>query len=293
MKVSQYILENRKRLAEAPIECADPLEHMKQIVQFVLDWDSAQVYLKWDDHFPPGDAVVRLDEVVSRRLRGEPFQYITGFQWFWKSKFEVGKGVLIPRRETELLVETFLAEEKRDNVNIAELGAGSGNIGLAICLERPHVQWHAFESNPDSLTYLEANLRTLIPGTSATTPYWVHYDDFFSRVGEYAPFHWVIANPPYVVGSEISNLSLEVQSEPIAALDGGGNEGLEIFTRLVATSWDILLPGGKVLCEIGSAQADAALALTAQAGFSEIKLLADLAGLPRAIFAVKPQPKEE
>lgn len=282
MRVSQYILAGRKKLAEANIQCADPLEHMKQIVQLALDWNASQLYLKWDDVLPE-TSVNELDRIVDRRTRGEPFQYIAGYEWFWKSKFEVGPGVLIPRRETELLVETFLSTEDRKTVAVAELGAGSGNIGLSILSERPEVQWHAFEINPQSILYLEANWRSV---ARKSENYWIHYDDFFNGVREFAPLDWVVANPPYVERNEIASLAAEVLHEPTLALDGG-LDGLRIFEQLSTTSWEILGDGGKFLCEIGSGQGDAAASIVGKAGFSDVKVLPDLAGLPRAVFGVK------
>src|SRR5262249_25882763 len=148
MKIRECILEGKQRLERAGLQCADPLLHMKQIVEFVLGWSSTDLYRHWEEDFPQ-DARARLEALLERLLRGEAFQYLTGEEWFWESRFRVGPGVLIPRRETELLVETLLADEPGSKVRVAELGAGSGNIGISVLQERPDWEWHAFELNAE------------------------------------------------------------------------------------------------------------------------------------------------
>lgn len=276
MKVSEFILRGRERLAEAKLECADPLLHMKQIVEYGLGIDGARLYLRWDEELDADD-LRRLEGIVRRRLTGEPFQYIAAHEWFWDSKFLVGPGVLIPRRETELLVETLLRREDREVVRVAELGGGTGCIGISVLLERTKWEWHAFENNPKSLPYLQENRRELLPRDAR---YFIHDVDYFSGAAAGAPYDWIVTNPPYVPSGDWEGLSREVRHEPREALDGGG-DGLDIIERLITGARSLLSTGGGFLCEMDARQSAPVEHLLAENGFEEIEILKDYAGLDR------------
>jgi release factor glutamine methyltransferase len=281
MKIREFILEGKQRLRQAPVQCADPLLHMKQMVEHVLGWTSAELYLHWEDELPEA-ARSKLESLLERRMTGEPFQYLTGYEWFWESRFHVGPGVLIPRRETELLLETLLAEGK-SGWRVAELGAGSGNIGISALLERPDWTWHAFEINPDSLPYLETNRQTLLSQDSA---YHIHHGDFFALAAATAPYDAVVANPPYVAQQTIAGLAPEVRREPLVALDGG-DDGLEVLSRLIQEAPAWLCPGAPLIVEIGSDQGEAVLALARQGALENARLLRDYSGLARVVVGRK------
>jgi len=277
VKICDYIQQGQGRLSAAKLECADPLLHMRQIVAAGMGWSITQLYLHWEEELTEKD-LARLEDIMARRLKGEPYQYIVGEEWFWKSRFEVGPGVLIPRRETELLVEYLFQRLPSTALRIAELGPGSGNIGIACLLERPQWEWHAFEKNPQTWPYLERN-RKLVEGQ----PYHLHRGDFFEGVKALAPFDALVSNPPYVKLGEWDGLSKEVRSEPKMALDGGIS-GLEIVSRLVRESVSLLKPGGIIALEIGSDQEDAARELACANSFADVEVIRDYAGLPRLLW---------
>ncbi len=274
MRYREYILAGKSRLESARLECADPLLHMKQIVEAGLGIDSSQLILRWESPLTEADHA-RCERLVERRLTGEPFQYIVGYEDFWKGRFAVGPGVLIPRPETEVLVALALQRLPQGPLEIAELGAGSGVIGISLLGERPWT-WHAWESNPASLPYLRQNI-------IGAANYHLYEGDFFAGVTTRAPVDWWIANPPYVTHSEIPRLSREVRHEPPQALDGGAT-GLECVTRMIEWAPKHLKPGGGILLEIGSDQGDAVLRLLKNTGFRDATIEKDLAGRDRVAY---------
>lgn len=281
MKVNEYIKAGQVRLEAAALECADPKLHMKQIVAFVMGWSFSEIFLHWDEPLSETDQQ-KIEAFLRRRLQGEPFQYIAGEEWFWKSRFVVGPGVLIPRKETELLVEILLERLPNTTQKVAELGPGSGNIGLSVCLERPQWEWHAFELNPKSLPYLKENHKALLRSSSQ---YQIHDGDFFTEAQKFSPYDVLVSNPPYVASCDLPTLSREVRSEPQLALDGGVL-GMEVLSRFFAASVSVLSPKGVLLTEIGSDQGELAAKEAARFPFAAVEVLRDYAGLPRAIWAV-------
>lgn len=274
MKVSHLISSLKGELERAGLECADPMLHAKQILQYVSGWTASELYIRWDEEVPP--AIERkASEFLARRSKGEPFQYIAGEEGFWKSRFVVGPGVLIPRRETELLVEKLL-QVPGERLKVAELGAGSGNIGISVCLERPTWEWHAFEISPEALQYARTNARDL--GVSPS--YHLHEGDFFDGARALAPFDVVVSNPPYVPSADWPTLSKEVRHEPKLALDGG-HEGTSVLSRLSMEAVSLLKPGGYFAAEIDSRQEEAARHLLQANSFADIEVFRDYSGLPR------------
>lgn len=283
MTLAEAVHAGRDRLAAAGLECADPLLHMKQIVQLALGIDTAKLYVRWNDPLSP-EARASIEAVLRRRLSGEPFQYIAGVEGFWDAEFAVGPGALIPRRETELLVETMLAREARPRVRVAELGAGTGNLGISLLRERPRWEWHAFELNAQTLPYLDRNRAALLPPEAG---YHRHAGDFFTLAAAHGPFDWIASNPPYVPTPDWPGLSREVRSEPRIALEAGP-EGLDVLRRLVAFSASHLMTAGSFISEMDSRQAPAMKACLQEAGFVDVIVLDDAAGLARAVLGRKP-----
>ncbi|MEZ4749685.1 MAG: HemK/PrmC family methyltransferase [Bdellovibrionota bacterium] len=222
MKYSDLAQLGKRRLSRASIQCADPMLHMKQIMEHLLQVDAARLAVWWEDEITDPAFLDKIETFLKRREAGEPFQYIVGEEWFWQSRFEVGPGVFIPRKETEILVETLLEEVREDFVKVGELGAGSGNIGITVLQERPSWEWHAFELNPDTLPYTQKS-----PGPAFPFVYRLHAGDFFERAVEFAPYEDG-SNPPYIRDDGPS--SREVQREPELALRGGP-QGLDLIDR--------------------------------------------------------------
>lgn len=282
MTLESFVNLGKKRIEESGIQCADPMLHMKQILGASISLDSIQFYSRWQDPLTENEFQLA-NKLLERRLKGEPFQYLVGYEWFWHSQFEVGPGVLIPRKETEHLVEELLKCRDLKTIQVAELGAGSGNIGISILLERPAWQWHGFEINPESVPYLGKNVGQLLP---LDAKYFIHEGNFFELAKDWAPYDVVVSNPPYIAASELKKLSQEVQCEPKLALIGG-EVGTEIFKHLAVNSFQLLRPQGLFLSEIGSDQEIAAKEILMKSGFQSVEVLRDYAGLPRIAKGIK------
>jgi release factor glutamine methyltransferase len=236
----------------------------------------------------PKNAHARVVDMVERRRSGEPLQYVLGSWSFRGLDLMVDRRVLIPRPETEQVVEVALRELDRfdgeDHVAV-DLGTGSGAIALSIAHERKRVQVWAVDASPDAVAVAQANLAGLA-GWAATRVRIVEGDwwgglpaDLKGRID------LAVSNPPYVSSAEMEALPREVVDwEPKHALEAGpaGTESVERILR-AAPEW--LTSSGTVVLELAPHQADSARALALSIGFGEVAVEPDLAGRPRALVA--------
>ncbi|MEE1395383.1 MAG: peptide chain release factor N(5)-glutamine methyltransferase [Acutalibacteraceae bacterium] len=222
-----------------------------------------------------------VERAVLRRISGEPLQYILGEWDFFGRTFEVGEGVLVPRPETELLVE--LALEKLRNVRypvVFDLCAGSGCVGLTIAAERPAAHVWLFEKYNEAFHYLKRNIKKL----GLTNVQAVQYDITLGcddKISETPDL--IVSNPPYLRTDELDGLSTEVMHEPVTALDGGA-DGID-FYRIIASRW---LPNvnkhGGIIFECDPSQTlEIADMLMPYA--MRVKIVTDIFGLQRAVYA--------
>lgn len=222
-----------------------------------------------------------VERAALRRISGEPLQYILGEWDFFGRTFEVGEGVLVPRPETELLVE--LALEKLRNVRypvVFDLCAGSGCVGLTIAAERPDAHVWLFEKYDEAFHYLKRNIKKL----GLTNVQAVQYDITLGcddKISETPDL--IVSNPPYLRTDELGGLSTEVMHEPVTALDGG-KDGVD-FYRIIASRW---LPNvnkhGGIIFECDPSQTlEIADMLMPYA--MRVKIVTDIFGLQRAVYA--------
>lgn len=222
-----------------------------------------------------------VERAVLRRISGEPLQYILGEWDFFGRTFEVGEGVLVPRPETELLVE--LALEKLRNVRypvVFDLCAGSGCVGLTIAAERPDAHVWLFEKYDEAFHYLKRNIKKL----GLTNVQAVQHDITLGcddKISETPDL--IVSNPPYLRTDELDGLSTEVMHEPATALDGG-KDGVD-FYRIIASRW---LPNvnkhGGIIFECDPSQTlEIADMLMPYA--MRVKIVTDIFGLQRAVYA--------
>lgn len=221
----------------------------------------------------------RLRQAVQRRVRREPLAYITGRVEFYSLELEVDRRVIVPRPETEHVVEQALAAARGfDQRLIADVGAGSGCIAVALAHSLQRAVVYATDASADALEvaaanirrhHLEARVRPLEGDLLAPLP---------------APVHVIASNPPYVATGEFPGLMPEVRDfEPRGALDGGA-DGLSVIRRLIEVSPARLLAGGALVMEIGAGQGAAVLAL-ARERFGRARIERDLAGHDRVLIA--------
>ena len=230
------------------------------------------------------------EQLILRRGVGEPLQYLTGHQEFWKADFLVTPAVLIPRPETEHLIEAVLAivrashessgEGGASRLNLIDVGTGSGAIAITLARELPHAEVHAVDLSAEALEVARLNAERL--GAR------VHFaqSDLLSSVARDASFDFVVSNPPYVAENEPEAVEEVVRRhEPPLALFAG-YDGLDVIRRLIPGAREALRPGGWLLFEIGYAQWEPVRGLLTDWG--DVHSASDLAGIPRVVIARKP-----
>jgi release factor glutamine methyltransferase len=222
----------------------------------------------------------RFDQQVARRSAHEPFAYITGRKEFWSLNFEVGPGVLVPRPDTETLIEEALrvVPDRNAKLSIADLGTGSGAILIAALKEFPNADGIGFESSPEAFEWAGRNVARLMPDRAQ-----LRLTDWNNAE---TPFDLVFSNPPYIPAAGIESLAPEVAHfEPRAALDGG-LDGLDAYRALAGLLPNLLKSGGHALLEIGLGQANDVAFLFQ--GLELVRIAPDLSGTPRCVILRKP-----
>ena len=227
----------------------------------------------------------RFEALIRRRAAREPLAYITGRKEFYSLEFEVGPGVLVPRPETETIVDLALKfAAGRRNCRLLDIGTGCGAIALAIASNAPEVRVVATDISTDALAIAHRNAVRL--DLESRTRF-VHADcwDTLDRGELLGRFDIVVSNPPYVCNSEIARLEPEIRDfEPRIALDGGP-DGLNFYRRIAAGLGDHLFDSGAVILEIGNGQAAAVAAMLQAAGCVDVSVSNDLSGIPRAVLS--------
>ena len=231
-----------------------------------------------------GCTAIRFASLLDRRLRGEPIQYIVGEAEFFGLPFKVTPDVLIPRPETEHLVEKAIELARlRTAPRIVDVCTGSGAIAVALARALPKADITATDLSDAALTIAHQNAQ--YNGVEPRIRFL--QGDLLAPVAD-ERFDLVVANPPYVPTVERESMSVEVRDhEPALALFAGV-DGLEIYRRLISATPAVLVPGGFIALEIGYGQARAAEGLLAAAGFRQIEFIPDLQGIPRVACAVRP-----
>ncbi|MCC6207193.1 MAG: peptide chain release factor N(5)-glutamine methyltransferase [Gammaproteobacteria bacterium] len=218
-------------------------------------------------------------ELIARRAQGEPVAYLTGWREFWSRRFRVTPATLIPRPETELLVEMALDRLPTGSPRrIADLGAGSGAIALTLALERPTCRVTATDISRDALDIARGNARTLGADNVEFQP-----GDWCGPL-DGKRYDMIISNPPYIDAFDPHLLQGDLPHEPATALTPGEN-GLEAIERIVATAPTHLVRGGWLLLEHGYEQAAAVAALLEHHGYTGIEQRRDFGGHLRAVAA--------
>jgi release factor glutamine methyltransferase len=279
-----------------------PRMNAEVLLMFVLGCDRAYLYAHPERELS-SDEQNRFDEALEHRARGVPAQYITGHQEFWGLDFIVGPAVLIPRPETEHLVEAVLelckelphpiapplspsgqapqgairVGQPEHPLRIVDVGTGSGCVALALASELPHAEIHATEISADALEIARANAARLL----LTDRVVFHATDLLHGIA--GPFDIVASNPPYVGDSEYDKVQLEVRKfEPRCAVFAGA-DGMDVICRLAPQARAALKPGGYLAMEIGYSQEAAVRAVLRD--WQDVRAVPDLQGIPRVIVA--------
>jgi len=262
-------------LAERGVE--NPRLNAEHLLAQALGLKRMELYLQFDRQLAESERAP-LRETVKRRGAREPLQHILGSAEFHGRTFACDKRALIPRPETEQLVELALGIAKsKTSPKILDVGTGSGVIAITLALELAAADVHAIDLSTDALALAAENAdRHGLAGRIS-----FHQADLLPP-GD-TKFDLIVANLPYIPAAEIASLSPEVRHDPLSALDGG-TDGLELVRQLIGAAPDRLTTGGALLLEIGAGQADAVNTLLANRKFRDICVRSDYQNIPR--FAV-------
>ena len=244
-----------------------------------LDVARSYLFAHPEEPMDPG-AAARFREVLDRRIEGMPMAYITGEKEFWSMTLMVNPATLVPRPDTETLVEQALTRiSRRTAMRIVDLGTGSGAVALAIARERPLCQVVATDVSTDALAVASLNARELaIPNVEFVAGHWI--EPIAGRT-----FDLVVSNPPYVASADPHLVAL--RHEPASAL-AAGPDGLDAIREIAATAMSVLEPGGDLLIEHGADQAYAVADILRDNDWTDSSNVNDLSGRPRVSAARKP-----
>ncbi len=259
----------------------DPVREAEMLITGLLDIDRSGLYTY--DAEMPEDRARRIDDLAVRRTRGEPIQYLIGHVPFYGLTIYVGSGVLIPRPETELLVDEVIRQmpqKATSPLTFLDLCTGSGCIGLSIARHFPDAVVYGVDASEAAMVYATQN-------ALANSVHNIRFKlgDLFAPVNT-LHFDCIVSNPPYVRHDEIRTLQREIREhEPVSALDGG-RDGLDFYRRIFRDAAAYLKDNGIIMLEIGLGQSAAIRELALSAGFTKMHFIKDFAGIER-IFTAK------
>jgi release factor glutamine methyltransferase len=276
-----------RTLAAAGVSAEDSRRDVTLLARWALGWDAAR-WLTEQERKAPADFAARLGALVERRAAHEPIAYITGTREFYGRPFRVTPAVLIPRPETELVIEEALAHltsaghELPSGAAVIDVGTGSGCLAITLALERPELQIVAGDTSDAALTVARDNAQThgvadrirFVPGSLIPAAA--------------APIALVVANPPYVAEADRLSLPKDVLDfEPAPALFAGP-DGLDVIRALIPAAARDLVPGGALVMEIGQGQASEVDRLIRATGVLTVgHVRDDLQGIPRVVVVRK------
>jgi release factor glutamine methyltransferase len=258
------------------------------LLAHALGLERVQLYMRHDQPLSAAERAA-FRELIRRRLQREPVAYILGRKGFWTLELDVGPQVLIPRPETECLVEAALsrlaAHPPKRPARVLDLGTGSGAIVLALASAAPQ---HRYFASDVSIAALATARRNAIAAGLGEKVLFFAADWLQALRSDAAPFDLILSNPPYIARGEIPGLAPEIaRFEPVLALDGGA-DGLCCLRTIISGAGPHMPGGAQLLLEIGAGQRAAAAALAEEAGgYDEVRCLPDLAGRDRVMVLTK------
>ena len=292
MTLGTLLEEGKEKLEKAGVP--DPLLDARFLLLDVFDMNFASFLVKRDRPLTEtenGTNVTEADtdtrkkidkyrELISKREMRIPLQQLTGVQEFMGLEFQVNEHVLIPRQDTETLVELVLSEHKEKNISLLDVCTGSGCIAISLAKLGGYTDVTALDLSEEALKGAERNART------HQVPIRFFQGDLFSALpqSEVKTFDIITSNPPYIPTAVIATLEPEVREhEPMQALDGGA-DGLDFYRKIIQGAREHLCGGGQLFFEIGYDQGEAVQRLMEQAGYREVECVQDFAGLDRVVF---------
>lgn len=282
--IAEAILQGTNKLRKAGV--AEARREAGSLLGYLIERDRTFIISHAEDAIT-GDHAEVFARLVEERAKGKPLQYITGRQEFFGLDFEVTPDVLIPRPETELLVETALTLLTNSDALICDVGTGSGCVAVSLLHERQNARGVAIDISPAAIEVAKRNAAT--HKVSARLEFL--FSDCFAEVKPETLFDVIVSNPPYIPAGDLKGLQREVRDhEPHLALDAGA-DGLSIIRRLLTDAGAFLKTGGYLLFEIGFDQSAAVQALIAplidRGSWKLLDIYPDLQGIPRTVALEK------
>ena len=272
--VEAQLEQARRQLAAAAVE--EPGRTAESLLRFVIGCERSHLFAHPERELTPQETE-QFQRLILRRTDGEPTQYILGVREFFGRDFEVSPAVLIPRPETELLIEAVV-EKASSAARVLDVGTGSGCIAVTLACERPSFDICSVDISEPALIVAKKNAQRL-----GARVEFRHGDLMEPFEGEL--FDVVVSNPPYVAERDRPTLSREVRREPETALFAGV-DGLEVYRRLIPAAMGALRPGGLLAMELGYDSLPGVLALLE--GWDDVETRSDLAGVMRIALARRP-----
>lgn len=263
----------------------NPLLESQVLLAHVLEVDRTTLLVHPERQLP-ASLWENYRQALKKRATGYPLQYLTGYQEFMSLDFLVSPQVLIPRGDTEVLVEKLLSyREERANssriLHLVDVGTGSGAIAVSLAHYWPELQITAVDISPTALALARQNAQR-----HEVKIEFIQGDLLTPLLDSKREFDFIVSNPPYIPTQDLAKLPMDVRQEPVGALDGG-EDGLDYYRRLLTQSQSLLVPGGILALEIGWDQGEGVRALMENKGYQMIEIGQDYAGRDRIIAGVK------
>lgn len=272
MEIRQWL-----KLATAALSASDSPKRDAEILLGVVTGKSRAQLIAFDDHVLSAAQLAQLDALLTRRQRGEPVAHITGQREFWSLPLAVSPATLIPRPDTEILVEQALALLPATALNVLDLGTGTGAIALALASERPQLTVHAVDRIADAVALAQRNAAAL-----SLSNVRVSQSDWFTALAPQR-FDMIVSNPPYIDADDTHLSQGDVRFEPLSALVAQ-EAGLSDLRHIINSAADWLTADGWLVLEHGWQQASAVRELLAEASYQHIATRADYGGNDRVTF---------
>lgn len=257
----------------------DARRNMQMLVARQLGCTRMDLYLQFDR--PLDEAVLApLREALKKRGEGIPLQHLLGTVWFHKNEFKTDARALIPRPETEELVEWILSWELPETQRVLDMGCGSGVLGLSLAAARPTWELLLADVSPDAIALAKENTNRLEIINAQLME-----SDLFSAIE--GDFDGIVANLPYVPEGDRASMAREVLHDPALALFSGA-DGLDLIRKFIPAAYQRLRPGGWLAMEIGHDQASQVAGFLQDSSFADIEVKTDLSGIARFPFARRP-----
>jgi release factor glutamine methyltransferase len=267
--------------AEKGVE--SPRFEAELLLAHAIDVDRVQLYMRFDQPLLDNE-LSSFRASVKRRASGEPSAYITGTRGFYMIDVKCDRRALIPRSDTEVLVEVALKRLGEGPKTVADIGTGTGVVGLALANERDDLTLHLTDMSAEALSLAAENVGALSLGERTT----LHEGDLLAALPPDLALDAIVSNPPYVSERTRDKVEASVlEFEPHSALFAG-DDGLDVIRRLVPQAFERLPSGGLLAFEIGFDQGESAPKIARDAGFVDVELRKDYADQPRVVSGTKP-----